>query len=155
VHARFDTLVGLDTTNAPALATVIVSGGHAKGLGGVNKGTLSIGSSAIIDRQLEVLRALATGVFMVGRAHPRWNARGLRVVPDRIHARLTRVEYEASTPPAGIRVAESGVGNDRTFVNVNTPHDYERATGLIEWKPESTQDRITTGRTRPMTDADS
>ena len=92
VHARFDTLVGLDTTNSPALATVIVAGGHAKGLGGVKK--------------------------------------GIRVVPDRIHARLTRVEYEASTPPAGICVAESGVGNDRTFVNVNTPHDYERATGL-------------------------
>jgi hypothetical protein len=54
-----------------------------------------------------------------------------------------------------MRVAEIGVGNDLTFVNVNTPHDYERAKGLIEWKPESTQDRITTGRTRPMTDADS
>jgi hypothetical protein len=117
VHAGFDTLVGLDTTRAPALAAVIVAGGHAKGLGGVNK--------------------------------------GVRVVPDQIHARLTRVEYEASTLPAGVCVAKCGVGNDRTFVNVNTPHDYERATGLIEWKPESPQDRITTGRTRPMTDADS
>ena len=97
VLARFDTLVALDTTNAPARATVIVAGGQAKGLGGVNKGTLTIGSSAIIDRQLEGLRALATGVF----------------------------------------IAESGVGNDRTVVNVNTPHDYERAKGLIEWTPES------------------
>jgi molybdopterin-guanine dinucleotide biosynthesis protein A len=213
-------------TNGPALAAAILAGGRARRLGGVNKGTLSIGSAAIIDRQLEVLRALATDVFVVGREDPAWDARGLRVVPDEIadggplagiytaircspcdrtlvvacdmpflssafllrlaavedadlviprsergyeplcaiysracerdiHARLTRREYEASTLPAGMRVAEIGVGNDLTFVNVNTPHDYERAKGLIEWKPESTQDRITTGRTRPMTDADS
>jgi molybdopterin-guanine dinucleotide biosynthesis protein A len=226
VPARFDTLVGLDMTNKPTLAAAILAGGRARRLGGVNKGTLPIGTTAIIDRQLEVLRALATDVFVVGRDDPAWDARGLRVVPDEIpgagplggiytaircspyertlvvacdmpflssafllrlaavedadlviprgergyeplcaiysracegdiHARLTRREYEAATLPAGMRVAEIGVGNDLTFVNVNTPHDYERAKGLIEWKPESTQDRITTGRTRPMTDADS
>jgi molybdopterin-guanine dinucleotide biosynthesis protein A len=72
-----------------------------------------------------------------------------------IHARLTRGEYGASTLPAGMRVAELGGGNDLTFVNINTPHDYERAKGLIESTPELMQDRITTGRTARMTDADS
>ena len=213
-------------TNGSALAAAILAGGHARRLGGVNKGTLTIGIDAIIDRQLDVLRALTTDIFVVGREDPAWAARGLRVVPDEIpnagplggiytairhspcertlvvacdmpflssaflgrlaavegvdlviprsergyeplcaiysrtcegdiHARLARGAYEASTLPAGIRVAEIGVGNDLTFVNVNTPHDYERAKELIEWKPESPQDRITTGRTRPMTDADS
>ena len=74
--------------------------------------------------------------------------------PD-IHARIARGAYEASTLPAGVRVTELDVDNDLIFVNVNTPHDYERAKRLIEWKPEPTQDRITTGRTRPRTDADS
>jgi GTP:adenosylcobinamide-phosphate guanylyltransferase len=50
---------------------------------------------------------------------------------------------------------ELDVDEDLIFVNVNTPHDYEGAKRLIEWKPETTQDRITTGRTRPRTDADS
>jgi molybdopterin-guanine dinucleotide biosynthesis protein A len=226
VRARFDTLVRLDMTSGPALAAAILAGGHARRLGGVNKGTLTIGTTAIIDRELDVLRALATDVFVVGREDPAWDARGLRVVHDEmpdagplggiytairhspcertlvvacdmpflssafllrmaavddvdlviprsergyeplcaiysrtcegdIHARLTRGEYEASTLPVGIRIAEIDVGNDLVFVNINTPHDYERAKGLIEWKPESTQDRITTGRTGPMTDADS
>jgi GTP:adenosylcobinamide-phosphate guanylyltransferase len=34
--------------------------------------------------------------------------------------------------PAGIRVAEVAVEDELTVVNVNTPHDYERAKGLIE-----------------------
>ena len=95
--------------------------------------------------------ALAAAILAGGRARRLYS----RTCEGDIHARLTRREYEAATLPAGMRVAEIGVGNDLTFVNVNTPHDYERAKGLIEWKPESTQDRITTGRTRPMTDADS
>jgi len=95
--------------------------------------------------------ALAAAILAGGRARRLYS----RACEEDIHARLTRREYEAATLPVGMRVAEIGVGNDLTFVNVNTPHDYERAKGLIEWKPESTQDRITTGRSRPMTDADS
>ena len=213
-------------TNGPALAAAILAGGHARRLGGVNKGTLTVGATAIIDRQLEVLRALATDVFVVGREDPAWESRGLRVVHDKvpdagplggiytaivqspcertlvvacdmpflsdallrrlaavqdadlviprrargyeplcaiysrvcapdIRARIDRGAYEASTLPAGVRVIELNVDNDLIFVNVNTPHDYERAKRLIEWKPEPTQDRITTGRTRRRPDADS
>ena len=49
-----------------------------------------------------------------------------------IHGRLARGEYEASRLPAGIRVAEIAVDDDLSVVNVNTPHDYERAKGLTE-----------------------
>jgi molybdopterin-guanine dinucleotide biosynthesis protein A len=206
-------------TNGPPLAAAILAGGRARRLGGVNKGTLTIGTTAIADLQLAILRTLATEVFVVGREDPAWTSRGLRVVADEIpeagplggiytaikhspcdrtlvvacdmpflsaallqrlaavagadlviarsgrgyeplcaiysrscepeiHARLVRGELEAWKPPQGIRVAEVNVEDDLSVVNVNTPHDYERAKGLNEWKPESTQDRITTGRNR-------
>jgi hypothetical protein len=50
-------------------------------------------------------------------------------------------------------VAEVGVERALVFVNVNTPHDYERAKGLVEREPKPKEDRITTGRDRPMTDS--
>jgi molybdopterin-guanine dinucleotide biosynthesis protein A len=76
-----------------------------------------------------------------------------------IRARIARGALEASTLPQGLRVTELGPGilaqydpDDLLFVNVNTPHDYERAKGLIELKPQPTQDRITTGDDEPTTD---
>jgi molybdopterin-guanine dinucleotide biosynthesis protein A len=206
-------------TNRPPLSAAILAGGHARRLGGVNKATLTIGTTAIVDRQLAVLRTVATDVFVVGRDDPAWTARGLRVVADEIpdagplggiysairhsrsdrtlvvacdmpnlsrtllqrlaavtdadlviprsargfeplcaiysraceaeiHERLERREYEAWKPPVRIRVAEISVGDDLSVVNVNTPHDYERAQELNEWKTKTTQDRITTGRKR-------
>ncbi len=68
-------------------------------------------------------------------------------LPD-IGARLARGALQAARLPRGVRIAEIGpeiLGMDeRVFVNVNTPHDYERAKGLIELQPEPTEDRITT-----------
>lgn len=213
-------------TKRPALAAAILAGGRARRLGGVNKGTLTLGAMTIIDRQLAVLQTLAAAVFVVGREDPAWTVRGLRVVPDEIadagplggiytairqspcgrtlvvgcdmpflsaaflqrlvdveeadlviprgnrgyeplcaiysrrceagiHDRLVRGEFEAARLPADVGVAEVAVDDEMSVVNINTPHDYERAKGLIEWKPEPTQDRITTGRNRPRTDADS
>jgi molybdopterin-guanine dinucleotide biosynthesis protein A len=55
-----------------------------------------------------------------------------RACAAEIRGRLERGAYEASTLPAGFRVAEVGVARDLVFVNVNTPHDYERAKGLVE-----------------------
>jgi molybdopterin-guanine dinucleotide biosynthesis protein A len=73
-----------------------------------------------------------------------------------IRARLARGALEAWALPQGVRVAELGPDilapydpDGLLFVNVNTPHDYERAKGLIELKPEPTEDRITTGRPDP------
>jgi molybdenum cofactor guanylyltransferase len=75
-----------------------------------------------------------------------------RTCAAEIRARLARGAYEASTLPAGVRVVEVGVESALVFVNVNTPHDYERAKGLVERQPEPNEDRITTRRDRPTTD---
>ena len=213
-------------TERGGLATAILTGGRARRLDGANKGTLVVGSTTIIDRQLQSLRDISTDIFVVGHDDDAWTSRGLRVVNDEIpgagplggiytaivnspcdrtlviacdmpflsgaflrrlaaieHAdlviprrargyeplcaiysiacaadireRLARREYEASTLPTGVRVVELDGDSDLVFVNVNTPHDYERAKELIEKMPESPPDRITTGRPRLKTDAGS
>ena len=82
------------------LAAAILAGGQARRLGHVNKGTLTLGRTEIVDRQLLALRDVAHGLFM----------------------------------------------------NVNTPHDYERARELLDLSfdsnHESTEDRITSARSR-------
>ncbi len=78
-----------------------------------------------------------------------------RACAAEIRARLERGAYEASALPAGFRIAEVGVERGLVFVNVNTPHDYERARRLVERQLEPKEDRITTGRDRPMTDTGS
>jgi len=55
-----------------------------------------------------------------------------RACADDIRRRIARGAYEASRLPAGVRVTEFDVENEVMFVNVNTPHDYERARELIE-----------------------
>jgi molybdenum cofactor guanylyltransferase len=64
--------------------------------------------------------------------------------------RIQRGDLQASTLPEGIRVREIGpetlAAIDETgllFANVNTPHDYARAKGQIDLKPDPTQDRST------------
>ena len=65
-----------------------------------------------------------------------------------IRARIERGRLEAAVVPEGVRVVEVGtealtVYDPRglVFVNVNTPHDYERANTLLEGSNAS-QDRI-------------
>ncbi len=65
-----------------------------------------------------------------------------------ILARIERGRLEASVVPEGVRVTEVGeqalAAHDPhglVFVNVNTPHDYERANTLLEGSNAS-QDRI-------------
>ena len=67
-----------------------------------------------------------------------------------IRTRIDRGELQASTLPEGVRVSEIGPDvlaalddDGRLFANVNTPHDYARAAGLIELGPDPAQDRIT------------
>jgi len=187
--------------NRRELAAAILAGGRARRMDGVNKGTLVIGRTAIIDRQLQTLGEVAHDIFVVGRSDIAWTSRGLRVISDEIpdagplggiytaivrspcertlvvacdmpflssaflrelaavkdadlviprHARgheplcaiysracaedirerLARGVNEASRLPVGMRVTEVDVDNETFFVNVNTPHDYERARGL-------------------------
>ena len=189
--------------NRRELAAAILAGGRARSMDGVNKGTLVIGRTAIIDRQLQTLGEVAHDIFVVGRSDIAWTSRGLRVISDEIpdagplggiytaivrspcertlvvacdmpflssaflrelaavkdadlviprHARgheplcaiysracaedirerLARGVNEASRLPVGMRVTEVDVDNETFFVNVNTPHDYERAKGVGE-----------------------
>jgi molybdopterin-guanine dinucleotide biosynthesis protein A len=66
-----------------------------------------------------------------------------------IRERLTRGELEASRLPEGVRVAEVGPEtlaaydpDGLLFVNVNTPHDYERAKDVLEGRSKTSRDRI-------------
>jgi molybdopterin-guanine dinucleotide biosynthesis protein A len=66
------------------IAAAIVAGGRATRLGGVPKGTLLIGGRRIVDRQLEVLRAVFPRVFLVANDPAPWTGLGVAVVPDRL-----------------------------------------------------------------------
>jgi len=64
--------------------------------------------------------------------------------------RIRRGALQASELPGGVAVSEIGpeviaaIDEDGLlFANVNTPHDYARAGGLIELEPDPAQDRIT------------
>ena len=217
-------------TQQSTLAAAILAGGRARRLGHVNKATLALGRTEIIDRQLLALRDVASPVFVVGAESEAWTARGLVAVQDEIPgagalggiytaivrspcdrtlvlacdmpfvsaaflqrlaaevsadaviphghrgyeplcaiysracapemlARLERGELQASVPPSGVRVVEIGPESisrydphGLIFMNVNTPHDYERARELLDLSfdsnHESTEDRITSERSR-------
>ena len=67
-----------------------------------------------------------------------------------IRSRIERGDLRAQSLPEGVLVEEIGPEALATydpdgllFVNVNTPHDYERAQGLSEMKMKRMQDRIT------------
>jgi len=66
-----------------------------------------------------------------------------------IRRRLERRELEASVLPEGVRVEVIGPEllaaydpDGLLFVNVNTPHDYERALARVESRPSESEDRI-------------
>ena len=66
-----------------------------------------------------------------------------------IRERLTSGQLEASRLPDGVRVAEVGPEtlaaydpDGLLFVNVNTPHDYERAKEVVEERSKTLRDRI-------------
>ena len=72
-----------------------------------------------------------------------------RACAESIRERLTRGALEASRLPEGVRVAEVSPEtlaaydpDGLLFVNVNTPHDYERAKALLEERSKTSRDRI-------------
>jgi molybdenum cofactor guanylyltransferase len=72
-----------------------------------------------------------------------------RACAGAIRLRLARGELEATKLPEGLKVeeiaAETFGPDDLMFVNVNTPHDYERARTLVEPDSRARQDRIMDG----------
>jgi hypothetical protein len=72
-----------------------------------------------------------------------------RTCAEPIRVRLERSDLVASVLPEGVRVAEIGPEALAVYdpdglpcVNVNTPHDYERARELGERNLETSRDRI-------------
>jgi molybdopterin-guanine dinucleotide biosynthesis protein A len=72
-----------------------------------------------------------------------------RECAEPIRQRLARGELEATSLPEGLRVKEiaaeplEAFGQDGLlFVNVNTPHDYERARTFVDPRSKAPQDRI-------------
>jgi len=72
-----------------------------------------------------------------------------RACVEPIRERLARGALEASRLPQGVRVAEVGPEtlaaydpDGLLFVNVNTPHDYERAKARLEERSKTSRDRI-------------
>jgi molybdopterin-guanine dinucleotide biosynthesis protein A len=73
-----------------------------------------------------------------------------RTCVQEIRARLARGDLRAWAPPGALHVVEIGPDelaaldpDGLMFVNVNTPHDYARARGLLEMQTEPVKDRIT------------
>ena len=81
---------------------------------------------------------------------------------DAVRRRIERGLLKAASLAEDVRVEEIGPEELATydpdglmFVNVNTPHDYERAKNVIDRMPESdaaTRDRITDAETRRSSD---
>ena len=81
---------------------------------------------------------------------------------DAVRRRIERGLLKAASLAEDVRVEEIGPEELATydpdglmFVNVNTPHDYERAKNVIDRMPESdaaTRNRITDAETRPSSD---
>jgi molybdopterin-guanine dinucleotide biosynthesis protein A len=65
------------------LCAAILAGGLARRMGGADKAALAIGGQTIAERQLAVLRDVATAVFVVGGDPARWPA-DVAVVPDAV-----------------------------------------------------------------------
>ena len=73
---------------------------------------------------------------------------------DAIRLRLERGALRASELPEGVQIEEVGPETLAAYdpdglllVNVNTPHDYERARDRIESMPQPPGDRITNEHT--------
>ena len=65
----------------PPIAAAILTGGRGRRMGGVRKSGLEVGGASILERQLPVLRAVATHLFVVG-ASAELDSAGLDVVSD-------------------------------------------------------------------------
>ena len=66
------------------LTAVILAGGQARRLGGIDKSALVVHGASILDRQLGVLRSLTPHILIVASDEHRYREAGVPVVRDRI-----------------------------------------------------------------------
>jgi molybdopterin-guanine dinucleotide biosynthesis protein A len=66
------------------VTAVIIAGGLAERLGGLDKWDLEVGGKRILDRQLSVLGHVAEHILIVSNDHSRFRSSGLRVCTDLI-----------------------------------------------------------------------
>jgi len=66
------------------IAGAILAGGKARRFGGQDKARLIVQGRSIIERQVELLRAVTDDVFLVGHDPLRFADLGLPVFPDRV-----------------------------------------------------------------------
>jgi molybdopterin-guanine dinucleotide biosynthesis protein A len=88
-------------------AAAIIAGGRAQRLGGQPKGLLVVQGRRIVDRQLEVLRAVFDRVFLVANDPAPWADLGLAIVPDRV---------AGAGPLAGLDAALTALAPEDDFV---------------------------------------
>jgi len=112
----------------------ILAGGRARRLGGRAKGTLHVGDRPILERQLEVLRPLASEVLLVANDPAAYGGFGVPVVPDLI---------PGAGPLGGLYTAISAARHPCTLV-VACDMPFLTAPFL---------DRLVTAATRPDVDA--
>ncbi len=103
------------------VAAAILSGGRAERMGGVPKGLLAVGGRRIVDRQLEVLRAVFGRVLIVANDPGPWADLGVPILADRV---------AGGGPLAGIDAALGGlvpeeaavvcVGGDMPFLDARS-----------------------------------
>jgi molybdopterin-guanine dinucleotide biosynthesis protein A len=67
-----------------AFTAVILAGGRARRLGGLDKSGLTVGAQTILERQLTLLRGLTAEVLIVANDKARFDAAGVPVIADHI-----------------------------------------------------------------------
>jgi molybdopterin-guanine dinucleotide biosynthesis protein A len=65
-------------------SAAILAGGHGRRLGGRDKAALQVGTSAILERQLALLRTLVDRILIVANDDARYARHGVPVVHDRV-----------------------------------------------------------------------
>jgi molybdenum cofactor guanylyltransferase len=67
-----------------AVSAAILAGGRARRMQGLEKSALDIGGRSILARQITVLQALTPELLIVANDAARFEASGLRIVPDEV-----------------------------------------------------------------------
>ena len=88
-------------------SAAILAGGRARRLGGRDKAALQVGPSAILERQLAILRTIVDRILIVANDEMRYAGCGVPVVCD---------EVPEAGPLGGLYTAIRAAGTPRTLV---------------------------------------